>query len=93
MGFLDYFGHRELDRYQDHLNRAILRRLTNLEHRMALNDEALRDLDEQLDALEEYVLSDDETDAAEVQERVSRLKALLAAVQPAPEEPPAEPTA
>lgn len=45
---------------------------------MAKNKQALAELDAQIDELEAYVLSDDETDAAEVQSRVQRLKDVLA---------------
>lgn len=44
---------------------------------MAKNKQALAELDAQIDELEAYVLSDDETDAAEVQNRVARLKSVL----------------
>lgn len=64
--------------------------LTRMEDRMSKNSDALAELDAQIDELEAYVLSDDETDAAEVQQRVARLKSVLAAAKASAEEPSAE---
>jgi hypothetical protein len=55
--------------------------ITRMGEAMAKNDDALAELDAQLDELEAYVLSDDETDAAEVQQRTERLRGLLAQVK------------
>lgn len=52
--------------------------ITMIGEGMAKNKQALAELDAQIDELEAYVLSDDETDAAEVQNRVARLKSVLA---------------
>lgn len=55
---------------------------------MAKDKDALKDLDAQLDALEAYVRSDEETDAAEVTARADRVRQLLASVQGQPEVAP-----
>ena len=52
--------------------------ITRIGEGMAKNKQALAELDAQIDELEAYVLSDDETDAAEVQSRVARLKSVRA---------------
>lgn len=66
--------------------------ITTLGDRMSKNSDALAELDAQIDELEAYVLSDDETDAAEVQTRVARLRSVLA-VAKTPEVPADEPAA
>lgn len=78
--------------------RKLIRRIVNLEFRlerlerkwereMAKDRDALKELDAQLDALEAYVRSDEETDAAEVNLRADRVRQLLASVHGAEEVP------
>lgn len=48
---------------------------------MAKNQDALSALDSELDALEAYIKSDDETDAAEVNARAERIRNMLVSAQ------------
>lgn len=64
---------------------ALERRVRSLEEwrkwKMAKDREALARLDEQIAALREYVRSDEETDAAEVDRRAGELRQLLVEAQ------------
>lgn len=70
------------------------RRVRTLEEwrtwKMAKDKEALARLDEQIAALRDYVRSDDETDAAEVDRRADELRQLLVEAQGAGQLPPAD---
>jgi DNA integrity scanning protein DisA with diadenylate cyclase activity len=68
----------------------VIEKLDSLETFMARFDTALADLDAQLDELVDYVTSDDETDAVEVEARAARIKAALATVRGEDAEAPAE---
>lgn len=48
---------------------------------MAQDRDALAELDAELDALEAYVASDEQNDAAEIEQRTNRVRTLLAAAQ------------
>lgn len=64
---------------------VLQRRVSTLEEwrkwKMAKDKEALARLDEQIAALREYVRSDEETDAAEVDRRADELRQLLVEAQ------------
>jgi chromosome segregation ATPase len=60
---------------------ALRNRIRRLEWKMAKDKEALARLDEQIEALRNYVMSDEETDAAEVDRRTESLRQLLAEAQ------------
>lgn len=74
---------------------ALERRLSAVEKRteslMSASSDAYARLDEQIEALRAYVVSDDETDAAEVDRRADEIKGLLAEVRTdaEPEQPAA----
>lgn len=93
-----YFSQRFVTR-KDH--DTLVQQVQNLSHWMTIvrmtmskNSEALAALDAQIDELAAYVLSDDETDAAEVNSRVDRLKDVLSQVKgEAPVEEPVDPPA
>jgi len=52
--------------------------IAQLEDEVAKDKDALAELDKAIEAVEAYVASDEETDAAAINERVARLKAVLA---------------
>lgn len=68
------------------------RRITRLERAMAKDKDALAELDAQLQELSDYVRSDEDSDAAEIQKRTERVKALLAEVKADPNVPDEEGT-
>jgi len=69
---------------------VVIAMLKDQETRMARFDDALANLDAQLDDLVDYVNSDDETDAVAVEERAERIKAALADLRAEDAEAPAE---
>lgn len=68
------------------------RRMTRMERMMAKDKDALAELDVQLQELADYVRSDEESDAAEIQKRTENVKALLAEVKADPNVPDEEGT-
>jgi hypothetical protein len=89
MGWLDPFSARdqqvaELEwrlQIQERRNAILSNRMKWMEIQMAKNQDALAALDSELDALEAYIKSDDETDAAEVNARAERIRNLLVSAQ------------
>ena len=60
------------------LARVLRWTIAQLEDEVAKDKDALAELDKAIEAVEAYVASDEETDAAAINERVARLKAVLA---------------
>ena len=60
------------------LARVLRWAIAQLEDEVAKDKDALAELDKAIEAVEAYVASDEETDAAAINERVARLKAVLA---------------
>lgn len=89
MGWLDPFSARdqqiaELEwrlQIQERRNAILSNRMKWMEIQMAKNHDALAALDSELDALEAYIKSDDETDAAEVNARAERIRNMLVSAQ------------
>lgn len=89
MGWLDPFSARdqqiaELEwrlQIQERRNAILSNRMKWMEIQMAKNQDALSALDSELDALEAYIKSDDETDAAEVNARAERIRNMLVSAQ------------
>lgn len=89
MGWLDPFSARdqqiaELEwrlQIQERRNAILSNRMKWMEIQMAKNQDALAALDSELDALEAYIKSDDETDAAEVNARAERIRNMLVSAQ------------
>lgn len=87
MGWL--FGRDVADRLRQIETRQMLieRRITRMEKMMAKDRDALAELDTQLAELAEYVRSDEESDAAEIQKRTDKVKELLEQVKADPNVP------
>ena len=66
------------------LARVLRWTIAQLEDEVPKDKDALAELDKAIEAVEAYVASDEETDAAAITERVSRLRAVLS---PAPGQP------
>lgn len=77
-----YLAHleRRLERVQM-VQRSQALRMKRMEIEMAKDRDALAELDSELDALEAYVKNDEENDAAEIDARVNRVRAILASAQ------------
>lgn len=56
-------------------------RIDRMEIRMGKQKDSLAKLDAELDSLAEYIRSDEDTDAAEVDSRTERIRQMLAAAQ------------
>jgi hypothetical protein len=61
------------------LARVLRWTIAKLEDEVAKDKDALAELDKAIEAVEAYVASDEETDAAAINERVNRLKSVLSA--------------
>lgn len=88
-----WISRRELDDrlFAVETRQALLERRTiRLEKRMAKDKDALAELDAQLQELADYVRSDEDNDAAEIQKRTDNVKALLAEVKADPNVPDEE---
>jgi hypothetical protein len=67
--------------------RLVERRTERMEKLMAKDKDALAALDKELQELADYVRSDEDSDAAEIQKRTDKVKQLLADVKADPNVP------
>lgn len=80
MSFWDFLQSTRIDRIE-HNQMVLSNRVARMEYDMAKDRDALAQLDAELEALEAYVKSDEDNDAAEIEARTNRIRTMLAGAQ------------